>query len=236
MRSRILPFMFFAISLVAAACGNAESQVVIEPLRGLDGEPVGDSTPEAAALQASSDLDATPPTTTITVAELPAEEPVAAPTRLGTAPALSNDPDNEGCTYISDEQITEIVSPPEGFFIGIEGISRFASCTYLGSQVIENTVHIDVSPVQRGTFFDAVFLSQYHIEGDPFTGSTREVSAEPYGDESFLFRSPTLGPEIAVNIDGVLVTVRVKTLDDNSDEAERIENVREIVEHILQVS
>ena len=107
---------------------------------------------------------------------------------------------------------------------------------YLRSGNVENTVYITIAPLQRASFFDAGFSAAYNIAGDPITGNTREVIEENYGDESYLFLSPTLGPEFDANIDGVNVSVNIDTLDDNSDESERIEDAREIMEHILGIS
>ena len=232
--------MVAALSLIAAACGTGGSEVAVaaEPLRGFDGEIVVAGAGSDGPVAFASDGDDAPlaTTTTTTPPVVPATEPEPTNTRLGTAPVLPDDLENEGCSFVTDEQVTAAVDPAEGTFAGVLGITRFGSCTYINYPTVENTVHIDVAPIQRGAFFDARFLSRYHVAGDPITGSTREVSEEAYGDESYLFRDPVLGPEISVNIDGVFVTVRIKPLDDNSDEAARIEDAREIIEIILNVN
>ena len=235
MANRTLWAMVAALSLIAAACGTGGSEVAVaaEPLRGFDGEIVVAGAGSDGPVAFASDGDDAPvaTTTTTTPPVVPATEPEPTNTRLGTAPVLPDDLENEGCSFVTDEQVNAAVDPAEGHYGGILGITRFGSCTYINYPTVENTVHIDVAPIQRGAFFDARFLSQYHA-----AGNLREVSEEAYGDESYLFRDPVLGPEISVNIDGVFVRVRILPLDDNSDEAARIEDAREIIEIILNVN
>lgn len=247
-RIRHLLILLTALGLLAAACVQDEPTQQARVMRDFDGNIVTiddfANRPNDVPVEQVANDNATEEIAIDEIDnDLPVEQADGVPssialasTTLGTAPDIGNDLADNGCRFVSEELITEIINPPAGVHLGLLGIGRFGSCTYLNTVEIENTVHVDVAPLRRGSFFDAQFKMSYHIQGDPITGHTREASEEPYGDQSYLFLSPSLGPEISVNIDNAFVTVRVDTLDDNSDESEQIENVREIIEHILMVN
>ncbi len=234
MQRKKLAAVACAMALLTASCGTEEAETLAVEIRDFNGNIVDTSDPSVFGPQSTEVPAAT--TSTAVPVQAAVEESEDVPTRLGTAPVIFDDLESEGCNYVPEERLNEIIDPEDDVYFAFPGLSRFGSCTYLRSGNVENTVYITIAPLQRASFFDAGFNAAYHTAGDPITGNTREVIEENYGDESYLFLSPTLGPEFDVNIDGVNVSVNIDTLDDNSDESERIEDAREIMEHILGIS